>query len=301
MENDSFEKLMYSIIIPHKNIPHLLQRCLDSIPQRKDVQIIIIDDDSSPEIVDFVHFPGQNRTDVEVVFTKEEKGAGYARNCGLEKARGKWLLFADADDFFLPGFWNTLDIYCDTDYDLITFRAESVNSDTLKPVLPRQANYEKIAEDMDLEILKYRNDVPWAKMISSVLVRKHCIRFDETIAANDVMFAGYVDYYTHKAAACSKSVYCATVREDSLQYAVKLDTLLARVKVACLYNQFLGDIGRIDKTLYSYSRVTDCRKHFGCRGYYKALCTYLRYERWRNIYITFMQLLKSKICKISTL
>lgn len=163
MENDSFEKLMYSIIIPHKNIPHLLQRCLDSIPQRKDVQIIIIDDDSSPEIVDFVHFPGQNRTDVEVVFTKEEKGAGYARNCGLEKARGKWLLFADADDFFLPGFWNTLDIYCDTDYDLITFRAESVNSDTLKPVLPRQANYEKIAEDMDLEILKYRNDVPWAK------------------------------------------------------------------------------------------------------------------------------------------
>ncbi len=64
----------------------MLERCLDSIPQRKDVQIIIIDDDSSPEIVDFVHFPGQNRTDVEVVFTKEEKGAGYARNCGLEKA-----------------------------------------------------------------------------------------------------------------------------------------------------------------------------------------------------------------------
>lgn len=36
----------YSIIIPHKNSAGLLQRCLDSIPQRDDIQIIIIDDNS---------------------------------------------------------------------------------------------------------------------------------------------------------------------------------------------------------------------------------------------------------------
>ena len=36
----------YSIIIPHKNIPNLLQRCLDSIPNREDVQIIVVDDNS---------------------------------------------------------------------------------------------------------------------------------------------------------------------------------------------------------------------------------------------------------------
>ncbi len=54
----------------------------------------------------------------------------------------------------------------------------------------------------------------------------------KTIAANDVMFAAYVDYYARKVAACSKSIYCATVRRESLQYAVRLDTLLARVKVA---------------------------------------------------------------------
>ena len=44
----------YSIIIPHKNIPNLLQRCLDSIPNREDVQIIVVDDNSDPNIVDFV-------------------------------------------------------------------------------------------------------------------------------------------------------------------------------------------------------------------------------------------------------
>ena len=48
-----------------------MQRCLDSIPPRDDVQIIVADDDSSPDVVDFAHFPGSDRADVEILFTKE--------------------------------------------------------------------------------------------------------------------------------------------------------------------------------------------------------------------------------------
>ena len=36
----------YSFIIPHKNCPDLLQRCVDSIPERDDVQVIVVDDNS---------------------------------------------------------------------------------------------------------------------------------------------------------------------------------------------------------------------------------------------------------------
>src|SRR5690554_2433886 len=90
----------YSIIIPHKNIPELLDRCLKSIPIRDDVQVIVVDDNSDPDKVDFFEFPGLNRHNTDVYFTKEKKGAGYARNVGLTKAIGKWLIFSDADDFF---------------------------------------------------------------------------------------------------------------------------------------------------------------------------------------------------------
>lgn len=287
-------EIIYSIIIPHKNIPRLLQRCLDSIPCRENIQVIVIDDNSSPDKVDFTHFPGMDRDNVEIIYTKEGKGAGYARNCGLKHVRGKWLLFADADDFFLPDFSDSLDAYCNCDYDLITFRAESADSDTLKPMISRQENNSMIREDMDLEILKYRNDVPWAKMISVKFVQTYHICFDETPAANDAMFAAYVDYYAVKVAACSKAIYCATVRADSLQYGVRLENLLARVLVSCRYNRFLRDIGRDDKYVYSYSRVIECRKHFGRKGYLKALWTYLRYECMGNIYNDFVGLLKAK-------
>ena len=111
----------FTIIIPHKNIPHLLQRCLYSIPKRDDLQVIIIDDNSDPEIVDFENFPGIGEDNIEVVFTKEDKGAGYARNIGLKFAKGEWLLFADADDFYNYCINDILDRHINSSCDIILF------------------------------------------------------------------------------------------------------------------------------------------------------------------------------------
>lgn len=292
------KEIVYSIIIPHKDIPQLLQRCLDSIPEREDVQVIVVDDNSSPEVVDFSSFPGCDRPDVEVFFTKEGKGAGYARNCGLEYARGKWILFADADDFFRQGFLDVLDGYAYKDYDMVIFRADSVDSDTLLLVSPRQSCYDDLFEKADWDKLKFSNEVPWAKMISCQLVREHHLRFDETPAANDVLFSTYLDYHARKVTASSKVIYCATIRNASLQYSAILENLLARVDVACRKNSFLYHIGRKDKFSYSYSRVKQCEKFFGRRGYYKALWIYIRKERVVNIYKTFRDLITDKIRRL---
>ena len=83
----------YTIIIPHKNIPLLLQRCLDSIPLRQDIQVVIVDDNSSPAVVDFDNFPGSERKDTEIIHTSESKGAGYVRNCGLDADMLSLVLF----------------------------------------------------------------------------------------------------------------------------------------------------------------------------------------------------------------
>ena len=107
----------YSIIIPHKNIPDLLTRCVNSIPQRGDIQIIVVDDNSDQAYLDI--FPSFYRSDLEVIFTKEGRGAGYARNIGLKRAKGKWLLFADADDYYTGGFLDVLDKYKETSNNLI--------------------------------------------------------------------------------------------------------------------------------------------------------------------------------------
>ena len=88
----------------HKNSVDVLRRCLNSIPQRDDLHVIVIDDNSDPKIVDFDKFPGKERADVTLIFDKESKGAGHARNRGLELLDTKWVLFSDCDDFHLFHF-----------------------------------------------------------------------------------------------------------------------------------------------------------------------------------------------------
>ena len=46
------QHINYSIIIPHKNSASLLQYCLNSIPIRDDVQVIVVDDNSDADKVD---------------------------------------------------------------------------------------------------------------------------------------------------------------------------------------------------------------------------------------------------------
>ena len=119
----------YSIIIPHKNTPLLLRRCLDSIPERDDIEVIIVDDNSMNINWDDWKF----NTNVSLLKTYKNKGAGFARNIGLKRAVGKWILFADSDDFFSQQFTLLLDGYRDSDYDIIYFMFTSVYSDSLLP------------------------------------------------------------------------------------------------------------------------------------------------------------------------
>jgi glycosyltransferase involved in cell wall biosynthesis len=219
----------YSIIIPHKNIPGLLERCLDSIPVREDIQIIIIDDNSDPEVVDFSKFPGLERQNTEVYFTKEGKGAGYARNEGLKKAKGKWLLFADADDFYNSGFLKETDKYKETDNDIIYFLANSIDSNTLKPaerhlyLIKTREKYNKKARYNEKEAkneLVYKNWEAWAKMFRKDFIEKNNLFFEETKIGEDALFAIRAGELSDKYTVDDFPLYCITYRADSLCFTI---------------------------------------------------------------------------------
>jgi len=216
-------EINYSIIIPHKNIPELLQRCLSSIPRRSDIQIIIVDDNSDPSKVDFEKFPGQNDPCIEVIYTKEGKGAGYARNIGITKAAGKWLLFADADDFYNYCINDIFDEYVNSNADIIYFRHNSLDSDTYEityrcPYINVYIDYWLDQSKRIDDLLRYKNTIPWAKIIKKNIVEKYDIIFDETSISNDVTFSYLVGFYAKNICADKRALYCNTVRQGSIQY-----------------------------------------------------------------------------------
>lgn len=241
---------IFTLIIPHKNIPNLLQRCIESVPQRNDMQIVIVDDNSDPVQVDFADFPGLNVPNIQVIFTKEGLGAGYARNKGIEMAEGEWLLFADADDYFDTAVFNQmLDDCKDSKADIVFLKNECIDAVTKKKLNKDKLveQYEEECKRLSSELpLRYKTYAPWTKMIKRSLVYEHCITFDQEPASNDVWFSVQVGHYAKSIQIYATPVYIRTVRQGSLQYSLVAKNLLRRISVGYKTNEFLKEQGHIE-------------------------------------------------------
>ncbi len=238
----------YSIIIPHHNIPRLLERCLASIPQRDDLEVIVIDDNSDPSIVDFQNFPGTNRHDLHVIYSKQGQYAGAARNLGIDAAQGKWLIFADADDFFTPCLPQILDKYANSQHDIIFFHANALDSELYSPsplALLRIRHIEKYYHTYARKphtgetLLRYAWGEPWAKIYNAQLIRHNNIRFDTTPIHEDTQFTYLAGHHARSIAVDPHRLYCVTYRPGSLSLSVSVPKLLARVAVFSRKEQFI--------------------------------------------------------------
>lgn len=227
----------YTVIIPHKDIQPLLRRCLGSIPAREDIQVIVVDDGSDdPAETEAVVREAGN---AEVVYASGSGGAGRARNIGLRHARGRWIVFADADDFFTDELLPALDSYSGSDLDIVFFDSRSASSETLRPMPKRETSADRFRRSGDYGILRYTSHVVWGKMFSSRFVAGNAIVFEEIAACNDYMFSGKAGMLARRIAFDSRVIYCYTVRGNSISTTISLDNCVAGLLARLRLNEML--------------------------------------------------------------
>ena len=230
--------MTFSIIIPHKDIPDLLMRCLKSIPVSEDIQVIVVDDNSTDADTYLERFPELSRPYLEFIRTTKGGGAGYARNVGLEHAKGKWLLFADADDLYVDDMYNIIMVYAESKADMIFFKERSVLSDDIHQTIKRVEYMNKyIDEYFETGYDKYvrlRYPQPWGKMIKREFVENCRFRFDEVEYSNDYYFSVCTGYYAREIEASNQVLYIYTYRENSLAgvFCSKPNELKVRAEVS---------------------------------------------------------------------
>ncbi|MBQ0075132.1 MAG: glycosyltransferase family 2 protein [Prevotella sp.] len=92
---------MISIIIPLYNKYESISRAIDSVMSQTycDWELVVIDDGSTDDSKDIV----ASYTDPRIkYYYQTNAGVSTARNNGVEKANGEWIVFLDADDYLTP-------------------------------------------------------------------------------------------------------------------------------------------------------------------------------------------------------
>lgn len=213
------KEINYSVIIPHYNIPQLLIRCLESIPVREDIQVIVVDDCSPGADKYIEQYPALSRPYLEFYQTPIGGSAGRARNLGIENAKGRWLTFVDSDDFLAKNAEQIFDKYKDRDEDVLYFRSESVMSNDITKSSGRhcfQYHFNQYLSEGNELLLRYEFDAPWGKMIKKSLIDKYNIRFDEVRWSNDSFFSAVIGTYARTIYVPDEIFYYVTERPGSL-------------------------------------------------------------------------------------
>ena len=115
MEN----KIKLTIIIPVYNRAIRIIKCLDSIPVRDDIEVIVIDDCSTDNTLEVLN--QYTRLPLKIFQNEVNSGPGIARNKGLDNATGEYVTFLDSDDWLVTeNISYLLDNY-NNEYDIIWF------------------------------------------------------------------------------------------------------------------------------------------------------------------------------------
>lgn len=221
----------YSVIIPVYNAGQTLPRCLDSLLSQNhdEVEILLINDGSIDESGRICREYERNNACIRYI-EKENGGVSSARNCGIDHAKGQYLLFVDSDDYVTPDYFSSIDAVLSTyEYDLIQFSnyfTDGVHqTERIREpfqAMTRETLFPKLIETLN----KKKSNGPVAKVYSRSLVEAHCIRFPEDMeVGEDRAFFIHYSLYMNSFCVSDHPIYVVNTESGSSLSRKKRDDL----------------------------------------------------------------------------
>ena len=306
---------MISIIVPMYNAESTISNTIEHILQQtyKNWELILIDDGSTDQTYSICN--KYLNDDNRIVLKKVENGGpSKARNLGLRYAKGEYVTFCDADDYFDINFLDNMlsVLQVDNDIDLVICSYKSYSKKEKNLYNTTELTSQEIAyQCLDNEkIAGYL----WNKMFKNDIIKKHKIRFDEEIfCCEDLLFiikyiekskkAYYIDkelyYHTNQPSSIINS-YNPLKKVTSLDARIKINYILKKLEFSNAYN-ISSQISCIQayyimKELKQFVRkrkINDNEKKI-VKSYYKKIISVCRNNCY-NVFISKKCTLKTKI------
>lgn len=179
--NHGKQDTLVSIIVPAYNVEKYIRKCINSIQQQthRNIEILIVDDggeDNTPKIIDKLA-SSDNR--IRIIH-KENEGVSIARNIGIERAKGEYIVFVDADDYLDENFVDyMLSLANKDDADFVFskqchFRENDIQTeDSIVTITPAEATALLISPSVIVGC--------WNKMFRKSFLDRICLRFSTNL------------------------------------------------------------------------------------------------------------------------
>lgn len=199
---DVSEVLGISIIMPVFNVKYHLTVAIESVLKQtfSNFELICIDDGSTDGSLETIEKYADKDKRIKVISLKKNYGQAYARNRGLEIAKGKYIGFVDADDWIRDDMLskmyeeaekNQTDItFCGTVlYDELFQNCDFSNKYYSLDLIPNHFDNKVFNHNDTKDFLTGKiNTAIWNKLYRKEFLDKNCIKFTENFIYEDLLF-----------------------------------------------------------------------------------------------------------------
>ena len=219
--HDSTANPPVSIVIPIYNSDEYLEEALYSLRRQTmaNYEVVMVDDGSTDGSLDIAE-KFIARDSRFKLFQQEHEGAGAARNLGLSKATGNYIIFLDSDDYshqeMLEKSLSKIQKY---DADICIFQADGLDAGTGHlfkmpwicdtQLIPHEDPFS--INDSPDNIFCFTTPAPWSKLFRTQFLRDKDLSFQNIRSSNDLSFS---------MTALAEADRIVTIEESLLTYRV---------------------------------------------------------------------------------
>ncbi len=183
------KKVLLSIIVPAYNAEKSIGKLIESIIFQKfeDYELIIVNDGSTDKTKEVIK-NYLKKSDKIVFIDKKNTGVGDTRNVGIKKSIGKYITFADSDDYYTNDlFKKIIPEIKKEDFELLFFNAKVINyGKYVRSQIPEK--YEEGYFEDNQGVIKYLKgefchrlaNAPWNKVYLSRIIKENDLKFEES-------------------------------------------------------------------------------------------------------------------------
>lgn len=230
-------KIDISIIIPMYNVEKVISRCIESILRQshKEIEIILVNDGSKDNTKNICEKYSYQDSRI-ILMDQKNYGAAVARNKGIEKARGNYIYFIDADDYIEEDLVEKI-IYIlkESNADIVQFGHNIVSNDGI--IIQQRGFVSEFIDNkecININFVKNKNidNYLWSKVFKRQLFDN--IRIPQFYSSEDRAVLTEILYKCDNVLISDKILYNHTLSDNSI---CRSEFTLKRLEIidACEY------------------------------------------------------------------